>query len=125
MWTDLVLLYRAAVIYELSADSGASSDAISPVLQMLTVGASLSEAREARAKEYEQAHIAVPTGLRDPVLVFGMPRGWKLEVHQPAEQVPKLCRAWSFVHESWGVKVNRSERLSIREALDFMLAAVF
>ena len=101
------------------------------MLQILTVGCILGVAREARVREYYASHQPVPAGLRDPLLIVGLPKKWKKTKHKVgAEHVDRFARVWSFVHVGngpgpSGIRVNRSERLSIREALDFIKAGVY
>ena len=127
-----VMRHRAAVIYDLSARSGSSVDSEATVLQILTAGAIMSVAREARAKEHENT-VPVPdqallASLRDPLLVVGLPKGWynkkKSVANSEGIHGTKTSRVWSFVCTDHGVRVNRSKGLSIGGALDYMLAGV-
>ena len=119
------------MLYTHSKGSGATTDAIGPVLQILTAGCILSVAREARAREYDASPGPVPAGLRDPLLVVGLPKGWeKTKYEVGAKNVPRFARVWAFARTAngagpSGIRVNRSERLSIREALDFIKAGVY
>ena len=119
---------RAAVIYALSGGSGASLDSENTVLQMLTMGAILSVAREARAREHETTtpnpNPELLLKLRDPVLVVGMPKGWEEERHNAWNRARRSSRVWSFLYTSNGVRINRSECLSISGAITFMMSGV-
>lgn len=119
------------MIYEHSTGAGATVDSIGPVLEMLAAGCILAVAREAAAREHDFAHTAVPVGLRDPILVVGLPNGWRNMTHEagvPQAQAARYARVYSFCcHNNpgaSGVRVNRSLRCSIRSAIDFILAAV-
>ena len=121
-----VMRERAAVIYGLSTGSGRSLDAEHTVLQILASGAILSCAREARAREHEdfapvQDH-ALLTKLRSPLLVAGLPKGWDSRRNKQGQEY--TSRVWSFVYTDEGVRVNRSESLTLRMAFEMMRAGV-
>ena len=121
-----VMRCRAAVIYELSTGSGSSVDAEHTLLQILACGTILSCAREARAREHEDSAAAqdntLLTNLRSPLLVVGLPLGWHHKNNTSVQE--HTSRAWSFVYTAEGVRVNRSESLTIRDAFEFMRAGV-
>ena len=104
------------------------------MLQILTAGAIMSVAREARAREHESsvpAHLqsqALLSSLRAPLLVAGLPKSWynKRRVRANREGIGgvKTSRVWSFVCTNDGVRINRSKALTIGGAVDFMLAGV-
>lgn len=123
-----VMRNRAAVIYSLSGGAGKSLDSENTVLQMLMMGAILSVAREARAREHENTatppNQALLAKLRDPVLVVGLPKGWETERNNLLNRTELTSRVWSFLYTDEGVRVNRSECQSIRGALSFMMGGV-
>lgn len=128
-----VLDTRCALIYTLSKGSGASPDSPPTLLQLLTAGAALSAAREGRARAWEA--YAAATGqvlnpgllerLRDPLLIVGLPRGWKTEKENPEVEEKKSSRVWSFAYTDDGIRINRSEALTISKVIDFVRAGVY
>ena len=87
---------------------------------------SLSCAREARAREHEdfapvQDH-ALLTKLRSPLLVAGLPKVWDSRRNKQGQEY--TSRVWSFVYTDEGVRVNRSESLTLRMAFEMMRAGV-
>lgn len=100
------------------------------LLQILAAGVILSVAREARARAYEAnpAFITDPevlTRLRDPIFVVGMPsKGWQKQRHNPEQEQP-CSRVWSFVYTDYGIRINRSKRLTISEMIEYVRAGVY
>lgn len=124
---------RCALIYTLSKGSGASPDSTPTLLQILTAGAALSAAREARARAWEA--YAATTGfvlapgllqrLRDPLLIVGLPRGWTTQKHRPAVAESPSSRVWSFAYTDEGIRINRSAGLTIAQVIHFVRAGVY
>ena len=63
--------------------------------------------------------------LRDPLFVFGLPTEWTTERCNPGVEQDPSSRVWSFVYTDEGIRVNRSQRLTIRQVLDFARAGVY
>ena len=127
-----VLKSRCAVLYDLSTGSGRSPDSISTVLQILAAGVILSVAREARARAIEaqpafmMADPDVVTWLRDPIFVVGLPpSGWEQERYYPGTEQTPRSRVWSFVYTDYGIRVNRSKGLTIRQMIEYLRAGVY
>ena len=92
------------------------------------MGAILSVVREARAREHASSvdppDLGMLRKLRDPVLVVGLPKGWDKERNSLCNEKAMTSRVWSFLYTDEGVRVNRSEHVSIREAIELMAGGV-